>query len=66
MKLLELVSLMNIADVSLDSKTIPGLLPGGPLDMFHKDADPLLRRYGEREVESITDVCHLGVTIWIK
>ena len=28
--------------------------------------NPLLRQYGEREVESITDVCKLGVTIWIK
>ena len=66
MKLLELVNVMNIADARVASKTIRALLPEQPLDMFHKDADPILRQYGEREVESITDVCKLGVTIWIK
>ncbi len=66
MKLLELVSLMNIAEVGVASKTIPGLLPEQMLDMFHQDADRILRRYGDKEVESITNVCKLGVTIWIK
>lgn len=66
MKLFELVDIMNIADVRVASKTIQGLLPEQPLDMFHKDTDPLLQQYGEREVESITDVCKLGITIWIK
>ena len=66
MKLVEVVGVMNIADVRVASKTIRELLPERPLDMRHRDADPLLRQYGEREVESITDVCKLGVTIWIK
>ena len=66
MKLLELVGVMNIAEVGVASKTIPGLLPEKMLDMFHLDADPLLRQYGEIEVESITNVCKLGVTVWIK
>lgn len=66
MKLLELVDVMNIADVRVASKTIRALLPEQPLDMFHKDADPILRQYGEREVESITNVCKLALVIWIK
>lgn len=66
MKLLELVSLMNIAEVGVASQSIPGLLPEQMLDMFHLDADPVLRRHGDREVESITNVAKLGVTIWIK
>ena len=66
MKLLELVGVMNIAEVGVASKTIPGLLPEQMLDMFHLDADPLLRQDGEIEVESITNVCKLGVTVWIK
>ena len=66
MKLLELVGLMNISEVGVASKTIPGLLPEQKLDMFHLDADHILRRYGDREVESITNVANLGITIWIK
>ena len=66
MKLFELVNILNIADVRLASKTIRGLLPEQPLDMFHTDTDPFLQQYGGREVESITDVCKLGITVWIK
>lgn len=66
MKLVEVVGVMNIADISVASKTIRELLPERPLDMFHRDDDPTLRRYGDAEVESITNVCNLGVTIWIK
>lgn len=66
MKLMELVKVMNIADVHVASKSIYDLLPERPLDMFHQDRDPILRRYGDKEVESITNVCKLGVTIWIK
>jgi len=66
MKLFELVNIMNIADVRIASKTIQGLLPEQPLDMFRTDTDPFLQLYGEREVESITNVCKLGITIWIK
>lgn len=66
MKLFELVSNMNIADVRIASKTIRGLLPEQSIDMFHTDTDPLLQQYGERKVESITNVCKLGITIWIK
>lgn len=66
MKLMELVKVMNIADVSVASKSIRDLLPEHPLDMFHQDRDPILRRYGDKEVESVTNVCKLGVTIWIK
>ena len=66
MKLMELVRVMNIADVSVASKSIRDLLPERPLDMFHQDRDLVLRRYGDKEVESITNVCKLGVTIWIK
>ena len=66
MKLQELVNVMNIAEVEIASKTIRELLPGRMLDMFHLDDDPLLSRYGGREVESITNVCKLGITVWIK
>ena len=66
MKLIEVAKVMNIANVKVASKTIPELLPERALNMFRPDDDPLLRRYGEREVESITDVCKLGVTVWIK
>lgn len=66
MKLLELVSLMNIADVRVASKTIRALLPERHLDMFHQDTDPILRQYGEREVESITNVCKVALVVWIK
>lgn len=66
MKLRELVGVMNIADVTLASKSIAGLLPGRALDMFRQAEDPLLRQYGEREVESITNVGKLGDTVWIK
>ena len=66
MKLLELVRLMNIAEVGVASKAIASLPPKQMLDMFHLDADPILRRYGDKEVESITNVANLGVTIWIK
>ena len=44
MKLFELVNIMNIADVRLASKTIRGLLPEQPLDMFHTDTDPFLQQ----------------------
>lgn len=66
MKLRELVDVMNIADVRVASTTIRGLLPEQSLDMFHKDADPLLRQYGEREVDHITNVCKLALVVWIK
>lgn len=40
MKLVEVVGVMNIADVRVASKTIRELLPERPLDMRHSDADP--------------------------
>lgn len=66
MKLLDLVNLMNIAKVGVASKTIPELLPEKPLDMFNLDSDPILQRFANQEVESITNVANLGITIWIK
>ena len=66
MKLLDLVNLMNIAKVGVASKTIPELLPEKPLDMFNLDSDPILQRFANQEVESITNVANLGITIWIR
>ena len=66
MKLLDLVNLMNIAKVGVASKTIPELLPEKPLDMINLDSDPILQRFANQEVESITNVANLGITIWIK
>lgn len=66
MKLLDLVNLMNIAKVGVASKTIPELLPEKPLDIFNLDSDPILQRFANQEVESITNVANLGITIWIK
>lgn len=66
MKLIDLVRVMNIADVSLTSRKIPELYGLHALDMFNKDGDPLLVKYGDHEVESLTNVGHAGDVICIK
>ena len=66
MKLKESVSSMNSADVSLASTVIHGLLPEKKIDMFHLDTDQLLEKYGDREVERLTNVAKMGDCIWIK
>ena len=66
MKLRELLNLMNIADVAVNSKD--GIITGGdqPIDMFRLDRDPLVQKFGNYEVEQITNVCKLQLTVWIK
>ena len=66
MKLRELVSIMNIADVSIASTVIPSLLPEKKIDMFHLDTDSLLEEYGNHEVDRLTNVAKTGECIWIK
>lgn len=68
MTLRELAGIMNIADVSVASHTIPELYAcnGRKLNMFDQDSDPILKRYGDRTVESLTNIAHTGDMIWIK
>lgn len=68
MKLYELISIMNIADVEVCSLNIPELYPGyhKKVDMFNQEADQILLRYGIHEVEKLTNVAKAGDTIWIK
>lgn len=66
MKLKEIISVMNMAQLDIASKT-PGrnLYRAVPLDMFHLDSDKTYQAHKDAEVEEITNVCKLGVTIWI-
>ena len=66
MTLRELVDVMNIADVTVTSYEISELFGLHRLDMFHKDADPILRKYGSREVVALTNIGKAGDTIRIK
>lgn len=66
MKFKELVAIMNIADVTVASESIPGLFQRKRIDMFHLGADPLVAMYGECEVEKLTNIAKAGDTIWIK
>ena len=65
MKLKELVSLMNIYEVELASHSIRDLMPPKRLDMLHLATCPLMLRYGDHDVEQITNIARLGITIWI-
>lgn len=66
MKLKDIVKLMNMAQLDVCSKTIREVWNGKQIDMFNQAEDETLNRFGECEVEQITNVCKLGVTIWIK
>ena len=66
MTLKEIVKLMNMAQLDVSSKTIKDLWGTEAINMFDQENDPILKKYGDCEVESITNVCKLGITIWIK
>ena len=66
MTLRELVGVMNIADVTVTSSEIPDLFNLHRLYMFHQDSDPILVRYGDREVVKLTNIAKSGDTIWIR
>ena len=66
MKLKELVSIMNIADVGVVSTSIPGFWGVKKLDMFNLKSCPVLKQYGEYEVEKLTNIAKSGDVIWIK
>lgn len=66
MKLKDIVKLMNMAQLDVCSKTITALWGRKDIDMFDLENDPILAKYGDHEVEEITNICKLGVTIWIK
>ena len=66
MTLKELVKVMNMAQLDVQSKTIDELARPVALNMFAQDRDGILNTYGDREVEQVTNFCKLGVTIWIK
>ena len=66
MKLKELVSIMNIADVGVASTSIPGFGGIKEVDMFHLKSCPVLKQYGEYEVEKLTNIAKAGDVIWIK
>lgn len=66
MKLNELVNVMNMAQLDVQSRTIDELARPVALNMFAQDRDGILKTYGDREVEQVTNICKLGVTIWIK
>ncbi len=68
MKLYELIQIMNIADVEVCSNNIPELYPGyhKKVDMFNQEKDPILKKYGDREVEKLTNIAKAGDVIWIK
>lgn len=68
MKLYELIQIMNIADVEVCSTTIPELYGcyHKKVDMSHKQADLILQKYGDHEVEKLTNVAKAGDVIWIK
>lgn len=65
MKLKELVSIMNIADVCVTSTAIPGFYGVKKIDMFHQESDPILKQYGEYEVRQLTNIAKSGDIIWI-
>lgn len=62
----DLVSLMNIYDVEVGSASIDSLIPPRKLNMKSLETDPVMIQFGERKVESITNIAHLGITIWIE
>lgn len=65
MKVVDLLSIMNIADVGLCSEKIYELLPERKINMFDWRNDPLVAKYGDYEVKKLTNVAKLGDTIWI-
>lgn len=66
MKLRELVVIMNINDVGVTSHTIRELFCEVKLNMLHLESDPILMKYGDYEVESLTNICKTGDLITIK
>lgn len=66
MTLKEIVKIMNMAQLDVCSTTNKDLWGRKDINMFDQENDPILNQYGDCEVESITNVCKLGVTIWIK
>lgn len=66
MKLKEIVKIMNMAQLDVCSKTIEALWGRKDIDMFDLENDPIVKEYGDHEVEEITNIAKLGVTVWIK
>ena len=66
MTLKEIVKIMNMAQLDVCSKNISQLYGRKDVDMFDIDNDPIVREYGDHEVEEITNIAFLGVTVWIK
>lgn len=66
MTLKEIVKIMNMAQLDVCSKTIKTLWGRKDIDMFDLENDPIVKEYGDHEVEEITNIAKLGVTVWIK
>lgn len=66
MTLKEIVKIMNMAQLDVCSKNINQLHGRKDVNMFDLDNDPIVRKYGDHEVEEITNIAFLGVTVWIK
>ena len=66
MKLRELVGIMNIADVGVMSRsTAVDIIGVQKIDMFDLANDPILRKHGDREVVTLTNVAKRGDVIEI-
>ena len=66
MKLRELVSIMNIANVGVASTSVPGFYGIKKLNMFNLKSDPVLEEYGDYEVRQLTNIAMSGDVIWIE
>lgn len=66
MKLIELLNVMNVADVEVVSYSLPGFCGAKKVNMRDMEHDPVVVRYGQREVVRLTNICKLGDTIEIR
>ena len=66
MKVIEIVRIMNIADVGIRSTNLEDDLVGiKKIDMHRTDTDPILKQYGNREVVSLENIAKTGDVIVI-
>lgn len=66
MTLENMLPLLNIYDLTLAADADSDLYICGLLDMTPDKRGEILDLYGDREVTQITNICHQGVTVWIK
>lgn len=65
MKLVDLLSIMNIGDVELFSTEFPELYGRYKINMIDWKNDPMIVKFGSCEVKELTNICKLGDMIKI-